>query len=166
MTPSLRARATIARLVPRRLTRSNAQALSRELLVERVSITAAASNRAVLTMTSPTFVILPMMSVSPDWSRPGVSPNSGPTSRDLAIRVGSSIAVLKVKADQAPTPGTVISRLQPAPPGARPRHPPPAALRRAADPQILLVKLGRLGDERGLLVQHPLQARGQGPRAR
>src|SRR3954447_23413510 len=34
MTPSLRAKATIARLVPRRLTRSNAQALSRELLVE------------------------------------------------------------------------------------------------------------------------------------
>ena len=43
MTPSLRARATIARLVPRRLTRSNAHALSRELLVERVSITVAAS---------------------------------------------------------------------------------------------------------------------------
>jgi hypothetical protein len=56
-----------------------------------------------------TFVIVPMISVSPDCS-PDVSSNSGPTSRDIAIRVGSSIAVLN--AVSAPTSGTVIIRMQ------------------------------------------------------
>src|SRR5262249_47324716 len=64
MTASLRARATFARLSPRRLASSSPQRLSAEKRVTRESKMFAASKRAGRTISSPTRVIPPVTSVS------------------------------------------------------------------------------------------------------
>src|SRR4051794_38322246 len=110
--PSLRASATFARFRPRRLATSIAQRLRVEKRVGRLSTTLAASYRAVRTIASPTLLIPPITSVSPDWYRLGVSPKWAPTALEDRNRPGSSTAVLKVIDTSAPTPGTVISRRQ------------------------------------------------------
>src|SRR3954470_14691717 len=113
---SLRASATFARLMPRRLATSIAQRLSAETPLTRVSIAFAASYSAVRTVASPTSLIPPVTSVSPDRQRFGVSPKCAPTALAVRNRAGSSTAVLNVIATKAPTPGTVISRRQTASP--------------------------------------------------
>ena len=65
---------------------------------------------AVRTMASPTLLIRPVRSISPDWYFFGVRPKWAPTAFDLANRPGWSMADLKVMATTAPTPGTVINR--------------------------------------------------------
>src|SRR3954452_8868697 len=80
----LRASATLARRMPRRFATSSAQRFRVENLPDRVSITFAASYRAVRTVASPALLIPPVTSVSPDWYRFGVSPKCAPTA--LAVR--------------------------------------------------------------------------------
>ena len=63
-------------------------------------------------MASPTLLIPPVTSVSPDWYFFGVRPKWAPTARDRRNRAGSSMAEVKVTATKAPTPGIVISRRQ------------------------------------------------------
>src|SRR4051794_35582608 len=109
---SLRASATFARFMPRRLATPVAQRLSAETPLTRVSIAFAASYSAVRTVASPTLLIPPVTSVSPDWYRFGVSPKCAPTASAVRNRPGSSTAALNVIATSAPTPGTVISRRQ------------------------------------------------------
>src|SRR5215208_2882006 len=109
---SLRARATLGRRMPRRLATSSAQRLRVENRPARVSITLAASYRAVRTIASPTLLIPPVLSVSPDWYFFGVSPKCAPTARERWNRAGSSTAEVKVIATSGPTPGTPISRRQ------------------------------------------------------
>src|SRR3954471_17636887 len=109
---SLRARATLARRMPRRFATSRPQRLRVENLPALVSITFAASYSAVRTIASPALLIPPVTSVSPDWYFFGVSPKCAPTARERRNRAGSSTAELKVTATRAPTPGTVISRRQ------------------------------------------------------
>src|SRR5689334_9565595 len=109
---SLRATATLARRMPRRFATSRPQRLRVENLPALVSITFAASYRAVRTMASPALLIPPVTSVSPDWYFFGVSPKCAPTARERRNRAGSSSAELKVTATSAPTPGTLISRRQ------------------------------------------------------
>src|SRR3954451_8695933 len=77
-TASLRASATFARFMPRRLATSSAQRLRAEKRTARVSRMCAASYRAVRTITSPTRLTAPVMSVSPDWCLRGVSPKCAP----------------------------------------------------------------------------------------
>src|SRR5215217_4679718 len=108
----LRASATFARFAPRRFATSKAQRLSAETPLLRVSIAFAASYSEVRTIASPTLLIPPVTSVSPDWYRFGVSPKCAPTALAVRNRPGSSTAVLNVIATSAPTPGTVISRRQ------------------------------------------------------
>src|SRR3954454_2068767 len=76
---SLRASATLARFAPRRLATSMAQRLRAETRLVRLSITLAASYSAVRTIASPTLLIPPVTSVSPDWYRLGGSPKCAPT---------------------------------------------------------------------------------------
>ena len=64
---SFRASATFALRMPRRLATSIAQRLSVLNLVARDSSALAASCKAVRTLASPTRVIAPVTSVSPDW---------------------------------------------------------------------------------------------------
>src|SRR5690349_22153110 len=109
---SLRASATLARRAPRRLATSSPQRFRVENLPDRVSITFAASYRAVRTIASPALLIPPVTSVSPDWYFFGVRPKWAPTSREWRNRAGSSTAEVDVIATRAPTPGTVISRRQ------------------------------------------------------
>src|SRR3954453_448781 len=71
---SLRASATFARRAPRRFATSSAQRFRVENLPARVSITFAASYKAARTIASPTLLIPPVTSVSPDWYLLGVSP--------------------------------------------------------------------------------------------
>src|SRR3954466_1476168 len=66
ITASLRASATFARFMPRRLATSSAQRLRAEKRTARVSRMCAASYRAVRTITSPTRLTAPVTSVSPD----------------------------------------------------------------------------------------------------
>src|ERR671912_1205717 len=106
------ASATVARFMPRRLATSMAQRFSVENRPERVSITFAASYSATRTIASPTLLIPPVTSVSPDWYFLGVRPKCAPTARDRPNRPGSSTAEVKVIATRAPTPGTVINRRQ------------------------------------------------------
>ena len=61
-------------------------------------------------MASPTLLIRPVRSISPDWYFFGVRPKWAPTAFDLAKRSGRSMAERKVMATTGPTPGTVISR--------------------------------------------------------
>src|SRR5215218_10042678 len=89
---SLRASATLARRMPRRLATSSAQRLRVENLPARVSITFAASYSAVRTIASPALLIPPVTSVSPDWYFFGASPKCAPTARERWNRAGSSIA--------------------------------------------------------------------------
>jgi hypothetical protein len=63
----LRASATFARFMPRRLATSRAHRLRAETRAVRVSIAFAASYSAVRTVASPTLLIPPVTSVSPDW---------------------------------------------------------------------------------------------------
>jgi hypothetical protein len=65
-TPSLRARATLARFMPRRCATSSAQRFKLEKRIARVSMIWAASKSAVLTMVSPTLLTPPSRSVSPE----------------------------------------------------------------------------------------------------
>src|SRR3954452_1358019 len=64
---SLRASATLARRAPPRFATSSAHRLRVENLPARVSITFAASYKAARTLASPTLLIPPVTSVSPDW---------------------------------------------------------------------------------------------------
>ena len=48
------------------------------------------------TIRSPTLLIRPVTSSSPDWYFPGLSPKCGPTSREPLKCVGSSTQLLKV----------------------------------------------------------------------
>src|SRR3954449_1231057 len=129
---SLRASATLARRAPRRFATSSAHRSRVENLPARVSITFAASSpprsrvetlparvsipfaasyKAARTIASPTLLIPPVTSVSPDWYPFGVSPKWAPTSRERRNRAGSSTAEAKVTATSGPTPGrTLISR--------------------------------------------------------
>ena len=74
MTPSLRASATRAFFVPRRLATAIAQLFRGDMRTVRLSITLAASYSAVRTIRSPTLLIEPVTSISPDWYLRGVSP--------------------------------------------------------------------------------------------
>ena len=67
---SLRASATFARFVPRRCASLTPQSFSADHLLTRVSSTCAASNRATLAVASPTLLMAPALSVSPDWFSP------------------------------------------------------------------------------------------------
>jgi len=58
-------------------------------------------------MRSPTLLIEPVTSSSPDWYFLGVRPKCGPTSRERLNRPGSSTPLLKVIATIAPTPPEV-----------------------------------------------------------
>ncbi len=82
-TASLRASATLAFFMPCRPATRSAQALSVEKRTARVNITLAASNSAVRTMASPTLLIRPVQSTSPDWYFFGVSPKCAPTALNL-----------------------------------------------------------------------------------
>src|SRR4029077_1604995 len=72
--PSFRARATLARLAPRRLAIPTAHALSLDHFDTLVRMTWAASNRASRTEASPALLIAPSRSLSPDWYFLGVRP--------------------------------------------------------------------------------------------
>src|SRR3954452_13012229 len=72
MTASLRASATLARFKPRRCASLIAQLLRLDHLADRVSRTWAASNSAPRTEASPTRLMQPSLSVSPDWYLRGV----------------------------------------------------------------------------------------------
>ena len=63
---SLRASATFAFFIPCRAATRSAHALSAEKRTVRLSITLAASNRAVRAMVSPTLMTHPVRSISPD----------------------------------------------------------------------------------------------------
>ena len=78
---SLRANATFALRMPRRLAMSIAQRFSVLNLVARVSRAFGASCKAVRTPASPNFAIAPTTSDSPDWYRLGVKPKKAPTDR-------------------------------------------------------------------------------------
>src|SRR5215472_12261764 len=93
-TASLRASATLARLTPRSFATRSAHAFNVENRVTRLSMTLAASNKAVRTIASPTLLIRPVRSTSPDWHLLAVNPKYGPTSLDLRNLAGSSIVVL------------------------------------------------------------------------
>ena len=67
VTAILRARATLARFDPCRVEMRIAHAFIDDHRVEGRRITFAASNRAVRVSPSPTFVMRPTRSVSPDW---------------------------------------------------------------------------------------------------
>src|SRR3954469_1416721 len=110
ITASLRATATVARRRPRRLAIAVPQAFSADHRVTRVSRLCAATNSASRASRSPLLLIAPLRSISPEAYLRGVNPRCAPTSRDLANRAGSSIAVAKVNAVTAPTPGTVSNR--------------------------------------------------------
>src|SRR3954463_3245474 len=112
MIASLRTSATFARFMPRRLATSSAQRFRAEKRTARVSRMGAASYRAVRTITSPTRLTAPVMSVSPDWCLRGVRPKCAPTPLERANRSGASTPEVKVTATSAPTPGTVINRRQ------------------------------------------------------
>src|SRR4051794_5835614 len=112
---SLRASATLARRAPRRFATSSAHRLRVENLPARVSMTFAASYKAARTIASPTLLIPPVTSVSPDWYLLGVSPKWAPTSRERRNRAGSSTAEAKVTAPSPPPPATLTSRRQTAP---------------------------------------------------
>lgn len=58
-------------------------------------MTLAASMRAVRISESPTSVIRPTRSISPDWYRRGVSSEIGTKDREYTRRLGSSIVELK-----------------------------------------------------------------------
>src|SRR5262249_39497965 len=83
-TASLRASATFARFTPGSFATRSAQAFSVENRVARLSMTLAASNKAVRTIASPTLLIQPVRSTSPDWHLLAVNPKYGPTSLDFA----------------------------------------------------------------------------------
>src|SRR3712207_5784542 len=108
----LRASATFARFRPRRWATATAQRFRPENRLALVSMMWAAANRAVRTIASPTLLIEPVTSVSPDWYLRGVSPKCAPTALEELNRPGSSTADLNVIATRAPTPGTVIRRRQ------------------------------------------------------
>src|SRR4051812_29707617 len=93
---SLRARATLARFRPRRFATSRAQRFRLENRVTRPSTKWAASYRAMRTIPSPTRLVAPVTSVSPDSYFLGVNPKCAPTTLDGANRLGSSIADLNV----------------------------------------------------------------------
>jgi len=65
-TASLRASATFACFTPRSFAIRSARAFNAENRVTRLSITLAASNKAVRTIASPTLLIRPVQSSSPD----------------------------------------------------------------------------------------------------
>src|SRR5271157_3878307 len=52
----------------------------------------------------------PGRSLSPDWCRDGVSPNTAPTALEFLKRAGTSMVTRKVSATTGPTPGIVIRR--------------------------------------------------------
>lgn len=66
ITASLRAKATMAFCLPRRLAMVIAQALSQDHFTVRVSMTCAASKSKVRIMASPHFEMRPMWLLSPD----------------------------------------------------------------------------------------------------
>ena len=74
ITASLRARATLAFVIPARLASLKAQLLRPSPLTGRVKTICAASNRTARTLPSPVFEIRPVTSVSPDWYFLGVRP--------------------------------------------------------------------------------------------
>src|SRR3954454_12676820 len=88
-TASFLASATVARFMPRRLATSMAQRFNAENRPERVKMTFAASYNATRTVPSPTLLIPPVTSVSPDWYFLGVRPKWAPTARDRRNRAGS-----------------------------------------------------------------------------
>src|SRR3954471_2536239 len=104
ITASLRATATVARRKPRRFAIAVPQAFSADHRVTRVSRLCAATNSASRASRSPLLLIAPLRSISPEAYLRGVSPRCAPTSRDLANRAGSSIAVAKLNAVTAPGP--------------------------------------------------------------
>jgi hypothetical protein len=108
-TASLRATATRAFFVPLRRATRIPQFLMVDHPITRPSSVVAASYNTVRTPASPALVTWPTMSVRLDWYRLGVRPSHGPTSRVRLKRVGSSTALLKVRATTAPTPGAVMS---------------------------------------------------------
>ena len=72
------------------------QALSHDYLMVRVSMTWAAPNSMVRTIASPHFEMLPIRSISPDWCRRGVKPNTAPTALEFLKRAGTSTVARKV----------------------------------------------------------------------
>lgn len=75
------AKATIARLAPRRLATCAAQLLS-HVERPRCIMTVAAWHKALRRLASPAHVMPPITSRSPDWLREGVRPTHGPTFLD------------------------------------------------------------------------------------
>jgi len=107
-----RATATIARFIPRWRAIFMPQALSHDHLMVQVSMTWAASNSVVRTIAFPHFMMLPIRSISPDWCRRGVKPNTAPTVLEFLKRAATSTVARKVNATTGPTPGTVMRRRQ------------------------------------------------------
>src|SRR5918998_3929829 len=106
-TANFLASATLALRRPARLAMRAAQLFSAEPFTGRVRMTFAASYSAVRTPASPTLLMRPVTSVSPDWYFLGARPKCAPTAFEDRNRVGSSTAATKVSATITPTPGAV-----------------------------------------------------------
>ena len=91
-TASFLASATFALRRPARLAMRAAQFFSAEPLTGRVRMAFATSYSAVRTPASPTLLMRPVTSVSPDWYLFGVRPKCAPTAFEERNRPGSSIA--------------------------------------------------------------------------
>src|SRR5262245_1554603 len=85
-----RATATIARFISRWRAIFMPQALSHDHLMVQVSMTWAGSNSVVQTIAFPHFEMLPIRTISPDWCRRGVKPNTAPTALEFLKRAATS----------------------------------------------------------------------------
>jgi hypothetical protein len=107
-----RATATTARFIPRCRAIFMPQALSHDHLMVRVIMTWAASNSSLRIIASPHFDMPPIRSISPDWWRRGVKPNTAPTALEFLKRAGTSTVARNANATIGPTPGTLMRRRQ------------------------------------------------------
>src|SRR3954465_185331 len=95
-----RATATTARFIPRCRAIFMPQALSHDHLMVRVIMTWAASNSSLRIIASPHFEMPPIRSISPDWWRRGVKPNTAPTALEFLKRAGTSTRRTEGQRDQ------------------------------------------------------------------
>jgi hypothetical protein len=93
-----RASATLARFKPRRCASLIAQLFRLDHLADRVSMTWAASNSATRTEGWPARLMLPTLSVSPDWYLRCVKPKEAPTDFDETNRSGFTASAVTTAA--------------------------------------------------------------------